>query len=107
MTYRQECDAEEYKNNYFIEDEEHIMIPKEDIGKVKLYRNNQDKIIYMYTFTDDVNAVLDDINRHICDEIINTENTLQRMKDLQSKFLKEKDRIAKKYPSEKKEARNE
>jgi hypothetical protein len=29
------------------------------------------------------------------------------MKDLQSKFLKEKDRIAKKYPSEKKEARNE
>lgn len=103
MTYRRECDAEEYKNNYFIGDEEHIMIPKEDIDKVKLYKDNQDKIIYMYTFTDDVNSVLDDINLYLCNEIVNAENTLQKMKDLQSKFLKEKDRIAKKYPSGKKE----
>ena len=101
-TFRQEFDAEEYKNNYFIDYEEDIIIPKEDIGEVKSYKDNQDRIIYVYTFTDDVNTALESINCYLCNELFNAEKVLQTKKDLLSKFLKEKDKIAKKYPSGKK-----
>ena len=99
--FRQEYDVEEHKYSYTLidDDDDFIAVPKENIDKIKTFKNSQDRIIYVYTFTDDVNAILDDINHYFCDEIADAENTIQRMKDLQSKFLKEKDRIAKKYPS--------
>lgn len=105
--FRQEYDAgeESYtKYGYDLLDpdnhEYYFHIRKDDMEAVQVHNDYKDnKIVYIYSITDDVNLALDKINEAFESGIQLTEKKLDELRKIYLSFHDERDRIKNEYPN--------
>ena len=107
--FRQEYDAEEDKYGYDLLDPDNheycFRIRKDDMETVQVHNDYKgNKIVYIYSATDDVNLALDKINEIFESGIRSTEKKLNELRKMYLSFHDERNRIKNKYPNGRKES---
>ncbi len=105
--YRQDDDAELYKDDYFIHDEndETVYVQGWKIDKPQYNSDNEDEpFIYMYSLDGDVNRAMDLIREAIKANAEDTRKKLEYIEKVLKTFEEKQEYIKNKYSSKKEDS---
>lgn len=107
--FQMEHDARPHKDMYIITvgdepHEEDLFIWKADVlnETAKVYNDEDGKMLYLYSKTDDVNHALDIFEKYIKKSLDEKRTSVQKLESLYQTFLAKKQEIKQKYPTGKK-----
>ena len=106
--FRQEYDVKEDEYGYDLSDPDNheycFYIRKADTEVVQVHNDHENnKIVYIYSITNDVNLALNKINEAFESGIQLTEKKLDELRKIYLSFHDERNRIKNEYPNGKKE----
>lgn len=102
--YRQEDEAELYKDDYFIHDEEYgtiyVQSYKIDKPQVAEHGNNDSPFIYMYSLQKDINRAMELIDKSLRESLDEAKKKFEQIQKMVNVFEEKQEYIKNKYSKE-------